>query len=269
MFYHAKNSTVAVKGVPMDYVVFGKGQTPLVILPGLADGLKTVRGMAVPLAILYRQFAQQFTVYMFSRKTVLEKGYSTKEMARDQKIALESLGISSCNLLGVSQGGMIAQHLAIDFPEMVESLIVAVSSSRPSEAFCDVVSNWIRFAENSDYKSLMIDTAEHAYTPQKLKSYRFPYPIVSRVGKPKDFSRFLIQANACLTHNTYSELGKIHCPTLVIGGGQDRVVGKEAAKEMAGKIDKSSLLIYEELGHAAYEESKDFNQQVIDFCLKP
>lgn len=265
MFYNAKNGTVTVNGVPMDYAVFGKGQTPLVILPGLSDGLKTVRGLAISLAVLYRQFAQQFTVYMFSRKAVFEKGYSTREMAQDQKIALENLGISNCMLLGVSQGGMIAQHLAIDAPEMVEKLVIAVSSSRPNEVICNVVSNWIRFAENGDYKSLMIDTAEHSYTPQKLKSYRRMYPIVSRVGKPKDFSRFLIQADACLTHNTYSELGKIQCPALVIGGGQDQVVGKDAAKEMADRIGNSSLLIYEELGHAAYEESKDFNQQVIDF----
>lgn len=267
MLYGAKNSTVSVGGVPMDYVAFGKGQTPLVILPGLADGLRTVRGMAVSLALLYRQFAKQFRVYMFSRKAVLEKGCTTKDMAQDQKTALETLGISNCHLLGVSQGGMIAQHLAIDYPEMVEKLVLAVSISRPNDRFCKVVSNWIRLAENGDYKSLMLDTAEHTYTPQKLKSYRYMYPIVSKMGKPKDFGRFLIQANACLTHDTYSSLGKIQCPTLVIGGGRDLVVGKDAVMDMAEKIHKSSLWVYEDLGHAAYEEGKDFNQRVIDFYL--
>lgn len=265
MFYNAQNNTVAINGGTINYVVFGKGQTPLVILPGLGDGLKTVKGMAIPLALLYRQFAQQFRVYVFSRKNILEKGYSTKAMAQDQQAALEKLGISKCDLLGVSQGGMIAQYFAIDYPEKIMKLVIAVSISRPNQAFCNIVSNWVEFAENNDYKSLMIDTAEHTYTPQKLKGYRHIYPIISRVGKPKDFSRFLVQADSCLTHNAYNELEKILCPTLIIGGGKDRVVGKNAAKEMAEKISKSSLVIYEELGHAAYEESKDFNQRVIDF----
>lgn len=265
MFYQAKNNVLMVDGVSMDYVVFGKGRTPLVLLPGLSDGLKTVRGMAVPLALLYRQFAQRYRVYLFSRKNVLPAGYSTKEMARDQSIALEALGITRCHLLGVSQGGMIAQHLAIDHPERVERLILAVSLSRPNEAFCRVVSNWIGFAEHDDYKSLMVDTAERTYTPQKLKSYRLMYPFVSSMGKPKDFSRFLVQANACLVHNTYNELGQIRCPTLIIGGGKDRVVGKEAASEMAERVGNARLLVYEELGHAAYEEAKDFPRQVIDF----
>ena len=68
MFYNAKNGTVTVGGIPMDYVVFGKGQSPLVILPGLSDGLKTVRGQAVTLAMYYKQFAKLFTIYIFSRK---------------------------------------------------------------------------------------------------------------------------------------------------------------------------------------------------------
>lgn len=265
MFYNTQGNAVMVDGVEMDYVVFGKGQTPLIVLPGLGDGLKTVVGQAIPLAIYYKQFARQFRVYIFSRKRVLEQGYSTRDMAKDQIAALETLGINRFCLMGVSQGGMIAQCMAIDYPEMVKKLIIAVSLSRSNEVFCSVVSKWIQLAENNDYKSLMVDTAEQMYTPKKLRSYRYMYPIVSRIGKPKDFSRFLIQATACLTHDTYSELDQIICPTMVLGGGKDRVVGKEAAKEMAERISNSNLLVYEKLGHAAYEESKEFNQKAIDF----
>jgi pimeloyl-ACP methyl ester carboxylesterase len=90
------------------------------------------------------------------------------------------------------------------------------------------------------------------------------YSIITRFGKPKDFGRFLIQAGACLTHNTCH----IECPTLVIGGRKDQIVGTEAAKEMADRIHGSGLLIYDEFGHVAYEEGKDFNRQVADFMLK-
>ena len=51
----------------MDYVTFGKGKQPLVIIPGLGDGLQTVKGMAQMLSLAYREFAKIYKVYVFSR----------------------------------------------------------------------------------------------------------------------------------------------------------------------------------------------------------
>ena len=74
-----------------------------------------------------------------------------------------------------------------------------------------------------------------------------------------------MQANACLTHDAWEELGSVACPALVIGGGADQIAGGSAAAELAGRIPNSRLLVYQELGHGAYEESKDFNRTVLDF----
>ena len=51
----------------MDYVTFGKGKQPLVIIPGLGDGLQTVKGMAMPFSITYRILAKRYKIYVFSR----------------------------------------------------------------------------------------------------------------------------------------------------------------------------------------------------------
>ena len=82
--------------------------------------------------------------------------------------------------------------------------------------------------------------------------------------KPKNISRFIILAKSCLTCNAYDELDKIQCPVLVIGGMKDNVVGWESSKEIAEKL-KCNIYMYEDLGHAAYEEAKDFNKRVYDF----
>lgn len=265
MFFNIQEKNITVNGIRMNYVAFGNGKIPLIILPGLGDGLKSVRGQSAPLAIFYREFAQKFRVYIFSRKNVLDEGYTTKDMAKDQKGALEKLGIDRFYLMGVSQGGMIAQHLAIDYPDMVEKLVLAVSISKPNDVFYNTISRWVELAKTTDYKNLIIDTCESTYTTKRLKLYRLIYPILSKVGKPKDFDRFLIQAKSCVTHNTYNELQEIKCPTLIAGGENDKIVGKEASEEMAKKISGSKLIIYKEFGHGAYEESKNFNQQVIGF----
>lgn len=268
MRLNAQNGTVPVNGTPMEYVVFGRGKMPLVILPGLGDGLKTVRGQARALAVYYRRLAQKFKVYIFSRKAALETGYTTKAMADDQMLALDTLGIDKFYLMGVSQGGMIAQHIAIRYPEAVEKLIIAVSAPGLNEAARGVLKSWIEYAERGDYKALMTDTFEKIYSPKALKRYRPLYPLVTRMGKPKDFERFCIQANACLTHNTHGALAGIQCPTLIIGGADDRVVGIGASREMADTIGQSRLVVYEGLGHAAYEESKDFIPRVSGFLLE-
>ncbi|MBQ1930537.1 MAG: alpha/beta hydrolase, partial [Lachnospiraceae bacterium] len=79
-----------------------------------------------------------------------------------------------------------------------------------------------------------------------------------------DVPRFLTLTRACLTCDTYEQLDKIQFPVLVIGGGQDLLVTGEASVEMAEKLG-CQIYMYEDLGHAAYEEAKDFNQRVLEF----
>lgn len=265
MFWNAKNGSVRIDDTDMDYITFGKGNAPLVMIPGLGDGLTTVKGMALPMAARYRIYAKDFTVYMFSRKNFLKEGASTRDMAGDLAKAMKILGIKKANVLGVSQGGMIAQYLAVDFPDLAERLILAVTLSKPNKTAQGVLERWIAFAEQKDYKSLFIDTVEKSYSEKYLKKHRIQYPLLTSVGKPEDFGRFLIQAKACLNHNTYSELERISCPTLIIGGKCDKIVGPAASQEMAQKIKNCELMMYDALGHAAYEEAKDFNKLVINF----
>ena len=60
-------------------------------------------------------------------------------------------------------------------------------------------------------------------------------------------------------------MNKIACPTLIIGGKMDKTVGVRASYEMKNQITGSELYVYPKLGHAAYEEAKDFNQRVFKF----
>ena len=107
-----------------------------------------------------------------------------------------------------------------------------------------------------------------SYSETYLKKYRFLYPFLGVIGKPKNCDRFLIQATSCIEHNSYLELEKIICPTLVIGGGCDKIVGANAATELSDKIRNCELFIYKTLGHATYEEAKDFNDRVLYFLMR-
>lgn len=84
MFYCAHNGSVHVGNSEMDYISFGKGKKNLIMLPGLGDGLTTVRGKAFVFSVMYRVYVGEFTVYVFSRKNHLQEGDSTRQMAEEQ-----------------------------------------------------------------------------------------------------------------------------------------------------------------------------------------
>ncbi len=96
-------------------------------------------------------------------------------------------------------------------------------------------------------------------------------PVISKFTKLEDPERFVILAKACLTCDIYGELDKIKCPVLVIGGKLDKIVTGEASEDIAEKLISSGckckLFLYDELGHAAYEEAEDFNRKILDFIL--
>ena len=59
-----------------------------------------------------------------------------------------------------------------------------------------------------------------------------------------------------------------NCDQGTIGGEDDKTVGVQGSYELHEGIAGSELYVYPGLGHAAYEEAKDFNQRVFDFLEK-
>ena len=167
-----KNGRVEIGNTEMDYVSFGNGEGKLVVLPGLSDGLATVRGKALVLSLPYRRFLRDYTVYMFSRKNAMPEGYTIEAMADDQALAMRKLGIDRACLIGVSQGGMIAQRIAIRYPARVAKLILAVTAPNANRVVQNVVTGWIDMALRGDHAALMMDTAERMYSEAYLRRNR-------------------------------------------------------------------------------------------------
>ena len=261
-----KDGRVAVGNTEMDYVSFGRGKKKLVVLPGLSDGLATVKGKARILSLPYRKFLQDYTVYLFSRKKDMPGGYTIEDMAEDQARAMRNLGIDQACLLGVSEGGMICQALAVYHPETAEKLILAVTAPNANSVVKEAVSGWIDMAKRDDHTALMVDTAEKMYSEKYLDRNRRLFPLVARLTKPSSYERFYRNACAILDFDTREELQLITAPTLIIAGSDDKTVGNDAALALKQGIAGSTLYVYDGLGHGLFEEAKDFYDRVFDFC---
>lgn len=262
MFYNAKEHKLNLDELQMSYITFGNGSNPLIMIQGL--NTNGINGAAIPLAYMYRIFAKEYKVYLFDRRTDVWEGITVRDIAADVAKAMDALGIKNADVLGVSQGGMIGQYLAIDRPDLVNKLVLAVTLSKNNDTVRAVIERWIELTEQGKMKQLVSDMAIKMYSEAYVKRYRPFMPLLTLLQKPKDIRRFVILAKACLTCNSYEELEKIKCPVLVIGGKEDKVVGGGTSEKIAEKLG-CDIYMYDNLGHAAYEEAVDFNERVISF----
>jgi len=249
----------------MDYVTFGKGKQPLVIIPGLGDGLQTVKGKAQLFSLSYRLLAKRYKIYVFSRINELRQGYTTWDMAADVAEAMETLNLDTAYVMGISQGGMIAQWLVADFPEKVQKLILAVTTAKPSQLARERIEHWQKLSQSGNFKHLMLDIAKHSYTQKSYQKWRLLYNVMGIFGRIKDKQRIDIQSVSCLKHDSLDFLEKINSPTLIIGAEKDDVLGVDDSLELHQHIKDSQLTILPECGHALYEQNKDFQKRVLVF----
>ena len=265
MQWYAKNGLVTFPDTEMEYLRFGTGKKILIMLPGLGDGLRSSYGMALPVALMYRMYAREYTVYMFSRNRVLPRGCTTADMAGHVAQAMDLLGIEKAHILGVSMGGMIAQHLAADYPEKVEKLILVVTAARPNPILTDSVTLWMHQAEEGDHTALMDSNLQRIYSEGYYRRNKWMVPLLGKFTRPKSYERFLIMARACLDHDSFGKLPSITAPTLVMGGGKDETLGGDASREIAEAIPGAKLRMFPQWGHGLYEEAPEFNREVLEF----
>ncbi len=262
MIYNASESTIRHGNGSTHYLRFGTGDKVMVMIPGLR--ISPIEGTAKGLALGYRIFAKDYTVYEFDRKEPVTDGCTIHSLAEDLADAMHQLGLKDCYVFGASQGGMIAQDLAIHHPELVKRMVLAVTLCRNNETVEKVIHDWIGMAGERGLNDIALDYITKGFSESYLKKYRLFLPLLMKMQKMVPAERFITLAKACLTCETYKDLDKIKCPVLVLGGGKDKVVTGEASRELAEKLN-CPYHIYEDLSHEAYSEAKDFNQRIYDF----
>lgn len=258
--------TVIAGNMEMDYVTFGGGEKNFVIIPGLS--IHSVMGLEDIIAEAYKDFAKDYTVYVFDRAKNFGKGYTIREMAADTAKAMETLGIEKADIFGASQGGMLAMYLAIDSPEMVNKLILGSTLAKPNETFTKTARKWNELAKKKDETALAESFVDNVFSEGTLKVYREALIKMNSGITEEEFARLVILTEACKTFDCYDELAKIKCPTLVIGSRDDRVVTPEGSEQLAEALS-CELYMYEDCyGHAVYDEAPDYKQRCLDFLAK-
>ena len=260
--YNSENKTVMLpSGAEMYYAKFGKGRKQLVMIPGL--NIVDMNGTANKLAYFYRKFTKDFTVFVFDRRKGRDPDCTLRSMADDAASAMMILNINNAYVIGVSQGGMIAQYLTAYHPELVKRLVLGVTAAKTNPLMISAVDDWLAMAENGDLQGVLTKTYDKMYTEKQMKLYRRLIPLMMRFTKLMEIERFADHARAIYTLDSYNILDMIKCPVLVLGAELDKITTAEGSREIADKLG-CKFHIFPNEGHAAYL-SKGFNRMVYDF----
>jgi pimeloyl-ACP methyl ester carboxylesterase len=251
----------------LPFARLGYGPQRLVIFPGLADAAWDVLSHASDLPEHYKRYADEFTVYIVSRKRQLPAGYTTRDMAADYAKAFEG-EIGPGVVMGISLGGCIAQHLAADFPQYVQRLVIACAGDRVGKEGRKIPERWLALAQQNRWREFYFDIAKVTLQEFHHTFYQFLVPLLRM--RPSDPSDFLVSLEASIAHDGAEAVGRIQAPTLVIGGTDDVFFPQALLRETARRIPDATLRLIDHGSHGAYELRKDeFERAVIEFLHRP
>src|SRR3954451_8223677 len=183
--------------------------------------------------------------------------YKLSDMAEDVIGLMDALSIKSAHLVGASMGGMIAQEIAILFPQRVRSLTSIMSTTgNPKVPGPSREAGAMLMAPPPKTKEEFL--IRFAQTWKVLRAGRFPLDeardhqralrVFERGLNPAGVGR---QLRAILASGSRKErLHAVKAPTLVIHGTVDPLVRPEGGKDTAASIPGAKLLMIEGMGHA-------------------
>lgn len=250
--------TAFVNGINIYYEETGTGQ-PVVLITGLEDNALVWDAQVPALARRYR--VVRFDNRGAGRSDAPPGPYSIRQMADDTAGLMDHLGIQCAHVVGHSMGGMIAQELALAYPERVGRLVPLASLARLPGTFAA----WLEFGKlgyqlRLDPRTFALYGMPWVFSPALFQEPKRamatldglmanPYPITAQ--------GFAGQAAAVEVFNVFDRLPEIKSPTLALVGADDILTPPCCSEEIAAHVPAGRLQVLPRGGHGVILEYPD------------
>ena len=269
---NAPTHTIDVRGVTFAYRELGPDTgVPVIFLTHLAAVLDNWDPRVVD------GIAAKRRVITFDNRGVGASSGSTprtiEEMASDAVTFIRALGLEQVDLFGFSMGGMIAQVIAQEEPQLVRTMIIAGTGPADGEGIDKVT------------RISYLDTARGLLTRTDPKQYLFftKTPNGRAAGKQflarleertedrdKAISIRSFRAQLKAIHRwgqqTPTDLASIRQPVLVANGESDKMVPSKNTVDLDRRLPNSRLVLYPDAGHGGvFQFHEDFVKRSLEF----
>jgi 3-oxoadipate enol-lactonase len=243
---------------------------------GAGQPLLLIMGLSFTHEMWYRALptlASRCRVIVFDNRGVGLSGvppgpYSIRQMARDAIAVLDAAGVHSAHVIGASMGGMIAQELALQYPNRVRSLLLACTSHG------GLLAKWPRFVRprgirwsEAERRQRELALAPLLYSPTTPPD-RIHEDLDVQCGCQWTYRGFLNQFSGVLLWSSYRRLPAIKAPTLVVHGDCDRLVPPENGRVVAARIPGAKFHLIRDAGHILTTDQPDACRRIMIEFLK-
>ncbi len=251
-----------VKDIEIYYELTGEGEN-LLLIHGLGSSTRDWEEQVS----FFSQKYQVITIDLRGHgKTDKPKGpYSMKMFAEDIAELLKKLGINSIHVLGISLGGGIAFQFAVDYPELVKSLIIVNAGiEMPVDSFKMKLEAFKRtfIVKLVGMKKMGKVLAPRLFIKPEQEELR--QKLIERWGE-NDKKAYLSAMRALLGWSVRDQLDKVKFPTLIIGSEED-YAPSSIKEEYTALIPNAKFIEIKDARHAVpIEKPKEFNEIVMKF----
>ena len=248
------------------YEVHGDGE-PLLCVAGLTcDTLVWIPQI--------QAFSAAYRTVIFDNRdagqsSMAEGDYEIADMARDALALADHLELDTFHLLGVSMGGAIAQEIALQAPDRVRTLTLAVTFAAGGAYARRLAEVWTARVAHVSHEQhvdelMLLNHSEGFYdNPEMVEFIRTAMLSNPHPQPPDAFAR---QLAACSRHDTRDRLSSLTMPTHVIGGEYDILVPVWKSREIASLIPDAKLTVLPGAPHGlSIERAEEFNAAVLEF----
>lgn len=254
-----------VNGVKFCYEVEGRG-----------DPLMLIMGLGAPAAAWDPVFVQEMTkthkvVTYDNRGTGLSDKpdipYSIALFASDAVGLLDALDIPRAHVFGVSMGGMIAQEMAIHYPERVASLILGCTTPggknavpAPPQSLKALEGRAGQTPEEAAREGWKLSFSEGFIREHRNELEANLPRILAHVTPRFAYERHF---QATMTLRVFKQLKEITTPTLVVTGRDDVLIPAANSEILAREIPGARLAIFDNAGHGFVTSAREPLLQVL------
>lgn len=245
----------------------GRGPT-VVLLQGL--GLSSRFWFDVPELLAHDPHGQRHVLTVDNRGTGQSdrprRLWTMGTMADDVVAVLDHAGVDSAFIVGISMGGMIAQHVALRHPSRVRGLVLLATTAGfllgalpESTALRRLLS--LPFGGPRAAKNLTRLLLPESKWDQAKEIFRdWPDAMRDDPTAPGTFAAHFLAAS---THLVTRRLRDIRCPTLVVAGAHDALIPLRNAQVLAREIPNAELEVIADSGHAVFADDRDLVRRMV------
>ncbi len=210
--------------------------------------------------------AERFDVVLFDNRGIGESDappgpYTAGEMADDAIQVLDEAGVDRAHVVGTSLGGMVAQELALGYPDRVDRLVLACTTPGGPKAHPMPQQTLTLMAEAAKLEPAVAlrRFVENALAPATVAEHPglVDRIMAHRLETAQQPAAWAAQAAAGATFDAYGRLGALAAPALVQHGDADVVVDPRNADLLVELLPDARLERFPGTGHLFFWEAPE------------